>query len=131
MHYKLLNPEQYVLVCSKQWKGRKLNEIIKNEKIIDYNPSDQMTYDYLRQYNLFHLAQHGRHFVNRTEFLAALVAATLGYTTLAKEFAKPYVENGQLMMLNAGQTYDVQFALAWYPRPEPPRYFIAVIEAID
>lgn len=130
MQYKLLAPEQYVLVCSKQWQGRKLRYIIQNERIIDFDESDQTTFDYLKQYRLFDLALHGRHFVNRTEFLAMLVASAMGYTTLAKEFAKPYVKNNQLITLNAGKTHDIQFVLAWYPRPEPAKYFTAIIDAI-
>lgn len=130
MESKFLEPEQYVLLCSSIWKNRKLQDIIKSERIIDFNPSDQMTFNYLKQFDLFDLAQHGRHFVNRTESLAAMVIAGLGYTTLPKQFAQPYVEQGQLYILNSGKIYNNPFMLAWYSRPEPPAYFSALIDAI-
>jgi len=130
MQSKQLEPEEYVLVCSTKWKGRKLRDIVKNERIIDFDPADQFTYAYLKQYNLFDLAQHGRYFANRTENLALLVSEGVGYTTLAKEFAKPYVKSKQLIILNKGETYDVTPLLAWYDRPEPPKYFSAIIDAI-
>ncbi len=96
MQFKKLTPEQYVLVSSYHWKKRRLKDIIQNERIIDFDPADKMTFDYLKQYNLFDIAQHGRYFVNRTDDLALLVAEGVGYTILAKEFAMPYVENKQL-----------------------------------
>lgn len=130
MQFKLLKPEQYVLVGPAAWKGRKLKEIIRNERIVDYNPADQATFDYLKQYDLFAEAQHGRHFANRTDSLASMVIDGLGYTTLAKEFVRPYLDRGQMILLNHSKTYEVQSALTWYERPEPPAYFTAMIEAI-
>jgi DNA-binding transcriptional LysR family regulator len=130
MEFKVLEPEKYILVCSANWKNRKLTEIIQTERIIDFNPSDQMTFNYLKQFDLFDLAQHGRHFVNRTESLTAMVIAGMGYTTLPKQFAQPYVEKEQLYILNSGKIYKHPFVLAWYSRPEPAAYFSALIDAI-
>jgi len=130
MKFKELAPEQYILVCSSKWKNRKLREITKSERIIDFDPADQFTYAYLKQYNLFDIAQHGRYFANRTENLALLVSEGIGYTTLAKEFAKPYVKNKKLIILNQNKTYEVKPMLAWYDRPEPPKYFSAIVDAI-
>ena len=130
MSHKKLKPEQYVLVCSSQWKGRKLAEIIKSERIIDFDPTDQITYDYLKQYQLSENVQHGRYFVNRTEDLALLVCEGIGYTTLTKELARSYIEDNKLIVLNNGKTLDISLFLAWYDRLEPPKYFSAIIDAI-
>lgn len=130
MEFKRLEPEQYLLVCSYKWRERKLRDIIQNERIIDFDPEDQCTFSYLKQHNLFDIAQHSRHFVNRTENLALLVAEGIGYTTLAKEFAQPYIKNKKLFILNKGKTYDMAPFLAWYDRPEPPKYFSAIVKAI-
>ncbi len=130
MKYKKLQPEKYALVASHQWKGRKLKEIIANERIIDFNPADQATFNYLKQYDLLDHAQHGRYFVNRTESLAFLVSQGLGYTTLAKEFTLPYVEKKQLCLLNSGKSYNTSPVLAWFDRSVPPKYFSAIIDAI-
>lgn len=130
MKFKKLLPEKYVLVCSTKWKNRKLNDIIRSERIIDFDPTDQMTFHYLKQYGLLDLARHSRHYINSTDSLAWLVAAGVGYTTLAKEFAMPFVQRKQLIILNKAQTYDTSPVLVWYARPEPPRWFSAVVNAI-
>lgn len=130
MANKKLAAEQYVLVCSAKWKGRKLKEIIKNERIIDFDRSDQVTFNYLKQYDLFDEVRHNRYFVNRTDNLATLVAAGIGYTTLAKEFAQPYIDNQELITLNKGMAYNINPLLVWYARHESPAYFSAIIKAI-
>jgi len=127
---KILKPEHYVLVCTPAWKNRKLTEIIKNERIVDFDSHDQLTYAYLKQYDLFDLARHDRQFANRTESLALMVQEGLGYGLLTKEFSKAYVDAGELMLLNPGKVYVNNIALVWYERPEPPAYFAALLKAI-
>lgn len=128
---KLLRPERYVLVCSSAWKKRKTKEIIKSERIVDYDSIDQMTYQYLKHFNLFDVARHDRHFVNRTDALAMLLIAQCGYGVLTIEFSKPYIESKQLIVMNSGKIYENNMALAWYGRHEPPKYFSAIIDAIE
>ena len=125
-----LLPEKFVLVGSPAWKGRRLRDIVKTERIIDFNPEDQMTFQYLEQFNVLDLAQQCRHYVNRTESLALLVSKGVGYTTLAKEFAQPYIDDHQLIALNGGKMMAHNSYLAWYHRPQMPNYFQAVIKAI-
>lgn len=130
MSHKLLEPEHYVLICSAAWHGRKLADIIKNETIIDFNPEDQIAYNYLKYYDLFDLVRHQRHFVNHTEALAIMLINGFGYGVLTKEFSKRYVDAGELVILNNGRTYENPMALAWYERPEPPAYFSAIVDGI-
>lgn len=131
MESKILKPEKYVLVCSATWKKRPLKDIITNERIIDYDPSDKMTFNYLKHFNLFVNARHDRHFANRTELMAMMIKQGLGYGVLAKEFATPYIEQQELAILNNGRIYENEIVLAWYKRPEPPKYFTALINAIS
>ena len=100
MRFKELQPEQYVLVACKKWQNRKILDVIQNERIIDFDPNDKVTINYLTAYNLLEHANLSRHFVNRTDDLALLVSSGLGYTTLTKEFAEPYVNSGDLIILN-------------------------------
>jgi len=130
MESKLLHPEKYVLVCSAKWKGRKLKEILQNERIIDFSPADQMTFNYLKSYHLFEHASHERHYVNRTESIANMITMELGYGVLTKEFSQPYIHSGQLIVMNHGKIYENTIALAWYARHEPPHYFADLIKAI-
>lgn len=131
MAFKMLQPEHYKLVCSKQWKDRTLDDILQKEFIIDYNPTDQMTYQYLKHFDLLTLAQKERHFVNNIDSMAELVAAEVGYTTLPNEIAKPYIEQKKLMFLNEGKSFEFQPVLTWYPRVEMPTYFAAIIDKIN
>lgn len=130
LQYKELKSEQYVLVASSRWKGRRLRDIVQNERVIDYDETDQITCDYLKQYDLMTAMRPGRYYVNRTDNLALLVSEGIGYTTLAREFAMPYVKTKQLIILNQGKTYDVDPVLVWYARHQAPRYFTEIINAI-
>lgn len=130
MDYKMLRPEKYLLVCSHHWQGRKLAEIIKNERIIDFNPQDQMTFNYLKKYQLLEQAQHERHFINHPESIANLIMEGHGYSVLSDEFCRSYIKNKQLIVLNAGKIYENPITLAWYPRPEPSGYFADLIAEI-
>ncbi len=130
MKNKPLAPEHYLLVCSTNWKHRKLSDIIKNEKIIDFDQNDQMTFSYLNKYGLLNGIQSERHFVNNTESIAQLFIAEFGYGVLTKEFAAPYIQTGGLHILNEGKVYINLITLAWYNRLEEPHYFTATIDAI-
>ena len=54
----------------------------------------------------------------------------LGSGVLTAEVAKGPIGAGRIAILNNGATYRSQLALAWYPRPEMPHYFRALIQAI-
>ncbi|MFZ9035817.1 MAG: LysR family transcriptional regulator [Francisellaceae bacterium] len=129
--YKPLLSEQYILVCNSQWRDRDLIEIIKHERIIDFDPQDQVTFNYLKQYHLFEFANSHRYFVNRTDNLVDLVAAGIGYTTLADEFALPHIKSNKLHVLNNHHTYNTSPVMIWFDRPEPPIYFRCLIDAIN
>ena len=90
-----------------------------------------MTFQYLKHFGLLENAKHERHFANRTDALAMMLVAGYGYGVLTKEFSKPYIANNELIVLNSGKLFNVEMPLAWYPRPEPPKYFSALIDAIE
>jgi len=130
MESKNIAPERYMLVCTNKWKGRKLNDIIKSERIIDFDEADQITINYLKHYHLLKHAQADRLFVNRTESLSKMLIEGYGYGVLTKEFSRVFLENSDLIALNSGKTYDNSLMLAWYARPEPPKYFLSIVGAI-
>lgn len=130
MKYKTLDAEQYVLVGPYGWKRRKLKDILTKEKIIDFNPTDQMTFDYLKKFDLFHHVYPMRHFVNRVDSLIDLMIHGFGYSTLTKEVAQPYLDKQQLVLLNRGLVYEHRPIMAWYDHPKPPAYFSMLIDTI-
>ncbi len=130
MQVKALKPEKYVMVCCPQWKGRTLKSVIQNERIVDFNHQDEVTLDYLKQFGLYDLALHGRHTVNQTHILAQIVGQGVGYTTLPKEFAMPYVKRGELILMNESKSLATEHVLAYYDRPQAPQYFLDIIQAL-
>ena len=127
---RLLAPFSYVLVACAAWGDRPVKEVIAEERIVDFNEADDATFQYLKKHRLFASARKERHLANNIDALAALVAAGRGYSVLAEEFAAKLLESGELVALNAGKSYKVEHALAWYPRPEMPDYFSALIREI-
>jgi DNA-binding transcriptional LysR family regulator len=130
MDSKLLKPEEFVLVGPSAWKRRVLSDILKNEKIIDFDPSDTMTFSYLKKHKLLEQVSGERHFVNSIEALAEMIQSKLGYGVLTREFAELFLKRCDLAILNSGAVYEHQVALAWYPRQKMPRYFEALVKAI-
>lgn len=130
MEVKILKPENYVLVCAPAWRKRKLEDIIREEHIIDFDPSDQLSLEYFKHFKLPPYSKQSRHFVNRPEALAQVIIHELGFGLLSTEIAKPYIDSKQLVILNNSRIYQQPHVLAWYHRPEPPAYIQAIIKAI-
>lgn len=130
MHVKVLKPETYVLAASPTWAGRKLKDIIEKERIIDFNPSDDMTFDYLKHYGLTDM-QLERHFANHPEAIAQLVSEGVGYSVLEKSLAESLLKSKKLCLLNHGKTVTRDIFLVWYERPVMTSYFSAVIDVIN
>lgn len=131
MSSKKLAPEEYILVAPKSWKNRPLKQILSQESMVDFNPADTMTIQYLNAFDLAENINADRHFANRTDAVASLVMNEMGYSTLTKEYAAPFVEKGEMIVLNQGKTFQHSLSLAWYERPEPPAYFAAIIEHLN
>ncbi|MGZ3736796.1 MAG: LysR family transcriptional regulator, partial [Bdellovibrionota bacterium] len=114
MDSKLLRPDRYLLVAGAAWKGRRLPEILAEERAIDFYESDRTTARYLAHFSL-EKPPRGRErlFVNENEALIRLFAAGVGYGTLTESVAKPHLESGALITLNKGQAMEDPLALAW------------------
>lgn len=129
MQTKNLAPEKYLLVCTSQWQHRPLQDIIRSERIIDFDETDQTTINYLKRFNLLQDAQPDRLFVNRNESLSKMLIDGYGYGVLTEEMSKSFLDMGELIALNASKTLDNSLKLAWYERPAPPSYFSAIINS--
>jgi DNA-binding transcriptional LysR family regulator len=126
---KKLQAERYILVGPANWKNRPLADILTKERIIDFAPTDQMTFRLLAAHGLRDMVRNDRHFVNNTDALAALVADGLGYSVLTREFAENLIANGALSPIGGRRYLDFPIALAWYPRKHLPDSFRAIISA--
>ncbi len=128
---KLLAPEKYILVATEKWKDRSIEEIVRQERIIDFNPEDELSFKFLRKFQLFHFVEKERHFANNIDALTSMILLGRGYSVLTYEFAQKHLESGELIDLLPGSIISSDYALAWYPRTEMASYFRKVIEAIN
>jgi DNA-binding transcriptional LysR family regulator len=127
---RLLKPEKYVLVGPKKWQGRKVEDIVREEVIIDFDLTDTMSFRYLELAGFAPLPSQERHFVNNTEALASLIRDGHGYGVLTQEFANQYLQRDDLILLNKGKFMEHRLALAWYKRPTMPIWFEKVLNSI-
>ena len=129
MDSKVIKPDRFLLVASPKWKGRRLQEILEKERIIDFYESDNTTKNYLKQFGLSGQLKN-RLFINENQALIRFFSLGIGFGTLAETVAQPFLENGQLIALNKGQTMDDPLCLIWYPRTQKPDYFRDIISSI-
>lgn len=130
MDSKVLKPDKYILVGSPKWKGRKLTDILENEKLIDFDESDPTSMNYLKKFSLQLKLGRPRLFVNSNEAIIKFFSEGIGFGTLTQEIAKPHLDSGDLVALNGGAVMEDPLALTWYPRPEMPNYFRAIVDVI-
>ena len=130
MDSKRLRPDKYVLVSSSRWKGRKLVEILENERVIDFDEGDQTTINYLKKFDLLRSMRQPRLYASNNEAIIKLFCRGIGFGTLTQEIAKSCLESGELVTLNGGSFMEDPLALVWYPRPQMPHYFKDIIGSI-
>ncbi len=126
---KLLRPEEYTLVTGKQLKGT-AKEIVTNEQIVDFNPEDTHTFNFLKQHRLFALAGKERHYINNIDGLASYISSGGGYSVLSRGFISSMGWNKVLRELLPDKVMKVDAALCWYPRQEMPSYFKDLISSV-
>lgn len=131
MDSRILRAERYKLYVPKAWKKRKLLDIVENEAIIDFDPSDRMTFQYLEKYRLKNKAQPNRHYANNTDALLSMIELGAGYSVVSEDFAKEAIKKGGIFDISPDQYFDYKIALAWYYRSEMPEYFKAIIKALS
>jgi LysR family transcriptional regulator, chromosome initiation inhibitor len=130
MDSKMLKSDKYILVAQAAWKGRKLEDIIRNERIIDFYENDLTTLNYLKMHDLVQFVGRPRLFVNNNSALIQLLIGGVGFGTLTQEIAAPYLASGELISLNRSQTFEDPGALIWYPRHHMSLYFKEIIRSI-
>ena len=131
MDSKKLTPDQYVLVASPKWKGRTLCDLLENERVIDFDERDLTTLNYLKKFQLLAQLKKPRLYLNNNEAIIQFFIQGIGFGTLTTEVVQPYLETDALIVLHKGAILEDPLALVWYPRPEMPPYFRAIVNAIQ
>lgn len=130
MDSKLIAPNEMVLVASRSWKGRDIEDILESERMIAYHSDDSLGLDYLKEFGLLDQLRLPKILANDNEMVLSLVRKGMGFALLSKELVTSYLDKGELITLNDGKPMDIRFALTWYPRSEMPGYFQELISAI-
>jgi DNA-binding transcriptional LysR family regulator len=125
-----IKPERYILVGPTKWRQRELAEVVAEERIIDFDATDDMTFAWLRKHGLRKRVILERHFLNNTDALAAMVAEGAGYSVLSAEFARDLIAEGKICDLGQGRYIDYPLALAWYPRKHLPPFWQELLRAL-
>ncbi len=127
---KPLSPDRFILIAPKKWENRSLQDIIQRERIIDFDPSDDMTFQYLKKFKLFNNVNHERHFVNNMESLVDLIEDGHGYGVLEEHFLESFLFKRKICILNSGKALENKMALCWSPRPYQSKLFLEMIASI-
>ncbi len=130
MDSKLIKSDKYILVASSKWRGRRMSDILENERAIDFDETDPTTLNYLKKFDLISSLRRPRVFVNNNEAIIKFFKLGAGFGTLTQEIAKPHIESGDLIALNGGAAMEDPLAIVWYPRTEMPEYFRAIVSSI-
>ena len=69
-------------------------------------------------------------FVNNNDAIIKMFSNGVGFGTLTQEIAKPYIEAGDLIVLNGGAVMEDPLALVWYNRPEVPLYLKEILKVL-
>jgi DNA-binding transcriptional LysR family regulator len=112
------------------WGSRKIEDIVRNELIVDFGCDDKMTINYLNHFGLQQLMREERHFINNTDALARAVEMGIGYSVLSREFADPLIQQNRLICFQPRKHFEFFLALAWYPRKYIPDYMKGFISAL-
>jgi DNA-binding transcriptional LysR family regulator len=128
---KVLKPLEYVLVCTAEWKGRGLEDILQSERLYAWNAEDTAGLDYLKTFGLMGHLKRTRLFANEDQVLQNQLSLGVGFGILPRELASPLIKEGKLMVLNGNRSVKVNMALAWYPRKDMPDYFREIVRSIQ
>jgi LysR family transcriptional regulator (chromosome initiation inhibitor) len=127
---KQLSTENFVLIAPKPWLKVPIRKIIEEKSIIDFDPEDQMTFSYLKKYNLHHKVFPHRIFANNIEALIKLIEAGHGYGVIAEELIDS-ISQKNICILNSGKSLDFKMSLVWMKQSFETKNFQLVKECIQ
>lgn len=127
---KIIKPISYILVGQSAWKDRDLEDILLNEKLIDFYPKEDSTVEYLKKHNLINYLNTKGHFINNTDALISMLLKGLGYSVISETYVQKFIDDKTLCNLNKNKHYEQKLALVWYPRFEMPKYFKDIVSVI-
>lgn len=126
--------EEYVLVCSRQWAKRDLQDIIDQETVIAFDLTDidkVSTLDYLHYYGLRSSKPPRTIYRNDVSSMLALIENGIGYGVILSAAAKAPLAEGRLHLLNQGKSLKFPLYLVWHPHTVQTDYNTAIIKALS
>lgn len=127
---KKITTDHFYLIGPTSWKNRKIEDIIKTERSIDFDQRDDMTINYLKKHGLYKHYSGRRHTINNLSSLVELVENGLGYGILEEKFIEQFTTKNKIIVLNNRKYVDNEASLCWMPRPIYPSLFLKVIDIL-
>lgn len=132
LRYKKLESSEFILVGPYSWKKTPLKGNLEAGSVIDFNPHDKYTYNFLKHFKLLPKSLKERHFVNNTNQMIMLVERGLGYAVFDILDVKELIKQKTVCNLAPDYTLKVHWFLCWnnygHERNEIISSFIEAIE---
>lgn len=128
---KKIQSEYYHLYATADWKHRSLQEILRNEVIIDIDDKDTLTHQYLAHYHQLNNASNNRLFANNTEILNEMIHNGIGYGVISSELRNYSSQDEKLYLLNDGLALENKLALVWHKCNTLPEHMKRIIDIIN
>lgn len=124
-----LEPQRYFLIGPTGWKKRKLEEILSQESIVNFEPLCGTTVNLIKKYKRSLKPQPLNHTVNNIEAALSLVKSGVGFSAMPHDLIQSHLKDGSLALLSREVFLDEPLSLAWYPRREMPPYLNDLLSA--
>lgn len=131
LNMKPLHPEYYYLFSTSNWKQRSLQDILKNERIIDIDSKDTITLKYLTHFHLLKCTKQPRLFANSTDTLNDMILSGIGYGVINAELKDHSIQSEAICLLNNEHAFESNLAIAWRKCNKIPDHMMRIIDLIE
>lgn len=122
---RLLKKRKYVLVGNKDFKNQK-----KDYTIIDFSKYDTFTDSFFDKMKIPYDRNKKRHYINNTMMMPKLIESGIGVAVLDEAHLNDIKKTFKIYNIFPDKFYEIEWALAWLPRLEKPKYFSDIISEI-
>lgn len=127
---KRLAPESYEMFVPKAWAKRNWKEMAENERFVDFDERDALTFEWLEKNKIASSKMQERHFANNSDIMVSLVAAGVGFALLTREFVNCSIHAKDILVARNAPALAVRWAAAWYPRPHVTLLWKELLQAL-
>ncbi len=127
---KELLPEEYVLCVPPAWKSRPIAEILQQERMIDFNETDDLTFKWFENTGWSYKLNPARIFVNNTDAMGNWVSRGVGYCVLAQEFVDLCLPKNSVVVREDAPRWYFHLTLIWMARSQLSPIFQSIVDSL-